>query len=49
MVKLNLNEALTDATVATEGLVPGQTPLRITNPEMRNWKTIQGVPVDKKS
>jgi len=49
MVKLNLNEALTDATVATEGLVPGQTPLRITNPEMRNWKTIQGVPVDKKA
>jgi GNAT superfamily N-acetyltransferase len=28
-----------------EGLLPGQTPFRITNPAMRKWKTIHGFPV----
>lgn len=40
---------LTEATIKTEGLIPGQTPLRITNPTMRNWGTIQGVPIDKEA
>ncbi len=43
-----LNE-LTDVTVKTEGLVPGQTPLRITNKTMRGWSTIQGIPIDRKA
>ncbi len=32
-----------------EGLLPNQTPLRITNPTMRNWNTIHGFPIDKTS
>lgn len=47
--RTNLADVLTEATVATEGLIPGQTPMRITNDKMRSWKTIQGVPVDNKS
>lgn len=47
--KINLIDLLTDATVQTEGLIPGQTPLRITNDTMRNWGTIQGVPIDKEA
>ena len=36
---------LTKITQDTEGLLPGQTPIRITNDNMRNWKTIQGIPI----
>lgn len=43
----NILDMLTDATFQTEGLLPGQTPLRITNEAMRKWNTIQGVPIDK--
>jgi hypothetical protein len=30
-----------------EGLIPKQTPFRITNPTMRNWNKIHGFPIDK--
>ncbi len=43
---LNLPNKLTDATVATEGLVPGQTPLR-RPPGSEKWNTVQGVPINK--
>ena len=46
-VKPKLVDTLTDISFQTEGLLPGQTPLRITNPTMRKWTTIQGVPIDK--
>jgi hypothetical protein len=39
-------DTLTKATVDTEGLIPGQTPLRI-NPKNEYKNTIQGVPLDK--
>lgn len=38
-------DALTEVTIDTEGLMPGQTPIRITNDTMRGWETIQGIPV----
>lgn len=47
--QVNLPDVLTDATTSTEGLLPGQTPIRITSPAMRSWKNIQGVPVDNHS
>ncbi len=43
--KNKILDILTDITEQTEGLLPGQTPLRITNENMRKWKTIQGIPV----
>jgi len=46
---MDLYDLLTEATIATEGLEPGQTPIRITNPTMRGWNTIQGVPINKKA
>ncbi len=42
-------DELTDVTIKTEGLIPGQTPLRITNDTMRKWSTIQGISIDKKA
>lgn len=30
-----------------EGLKPGQTPFRVTNPKMRQWNTIHGYAIDK--
>lgn len=30
-----------------EGLLPGQTPFRITSPAMRKWKTVHGYPIAK--
>lgn len=42
----NILDDLTQATIDTEGLISGQTPLRITNEAMRRWKTIQGIPID---
>ncbi len=47
--KKDVIDYLTEATFATEGLSPGQTPLRITSEKMRNWDTIQGVKIDKKA
>ena len=42
----NILNDLTEATVSTEGLISGQTPLRITNDSMRKWRTIQGIDRD---
>lgn len=44
--KKSINEDLLDITLETEGLLPGQTPLRITDEKMRKWSTIQGIPID---
>ena len=46
LFKDDVVDDLTDATVKTEGLLPGQTPLRITNESMRGWNTIQGRPTE---
>ena len=43
--KNKILDYLTDITEQTEGLLPGQTPIRITNENMRKWKTIQGIPI----
>ena len=43
--KNKILDYLTDVTEQTEGLLSGQTPIRITNESMRKWKTIQGIPV----
>lgn len=46
--KQNIVNSLVEATTKTEGLVKGQTPLRIPKGGEK-WKTIQGVPVDTKA
>lgn len=38
-----------DLIVKHEGLEPGQTPFRITNPEMAKWKTIHGKKINHKA
>lgn len=30
-----------------EGLLPGQTPFRVTSPAMRKWNTIHGFPINR--
>jgi len=42
--KINLIDVLLDATLKTEGLIPGQTPLRFGDVVYKN--TIQGYPID---
>ena len=47
--KSNIIDDLLDSSLKTENLLPGQTPLRITNDTMRKWNTIQGISIDKKA
>lgn len=39
-------DAILHSVLRHEGLLPKQTPFRITNPAMRKWKTIHGFPID---
>jgi len=46
--KIN-STALVNAILKHENLIPGQTPFRYTNPQMREWNTIHGFEIDKTS
>jgi len=46
--KIN-STALVNEILKHENLIPGQTPFRITNPQMREWNTIHGFEIDKTS
>lgn len=43
------SDSLVNAIVSHEGLLPKQTPFRITSPAMGNWNTIHGFEIDKTS
>lgn len=42
-----MEEHVLDLIIQHEGLEPYQTPFRITRPQMREWSTIHGFPVDR--
>jgi hypothetical protein len=40
-------DEIVNAIIQHEGLMPKQTPFRITNPSMKNWTTIHGFKIDR--